>query len=231
MPDRVSPGRARAATVVLIAIMTWVSVGEAIAPAARMAKASGRPQGVPPAERQVFQSVIHLFDRFPIVALGETHWIQNERDFETALVQAPGFANAVNDVVMECGNARYQGVLDRYVAGEDVPYAEVQQVWRNTTQTGRCDSPDRAALIEAVRTINRRLPPERRIRILAGAPAGPCIQGAAAWSRRSMIARKRGSLRIEAKSGSCSIHSRFRNPASTARWSRSSARSALPTME
>jgi hypothetical protein len=28
----------------------------------------------------------------------------------------------------------YQDTLDRYIAGEDVPLAKVQLVWRNTTQ-------------------------------------------------------------------------------------------------
>jgi hypothetical protein len=33
----------------------------------------------------------------------------------------------VNDIVMEFGNARFQDVVDRYTAGENVPVAQVQR--------------------------------------------------------------------------------------------------------
>ena len=39
----------------------------------------------------------------------------------------------VNDIAVECGNRRYQDVLDRYIAGESVPEASVRRAWRDTT--------------------------------------------------------------------------------------------------
>ena len=50
------------------------------------------------------------------------------------LIRNPEFPQKVNDIVIEFGNPRYQGVLDRFVDGDDVPYAEVSKVWLDTTQ-------------------------------------------------------------------------------------------------
>ncbi len=62
------------------------------------------------------------------------HGIKDLDDFILAVIRTPAFLAKVNDIVVECGNSLYQPVLDRYIAGEDVPFAEVQKVWRNTTQ-------------------------------------------------------------------------------------------------
>jgi len=48
------------------------------------------------------------------------------------IVRRPDFSAKVNDIVVECGNALYQDVIDRYVAGQEVSRTELQQVWRNT---------------------------------------------------------------------------------------------------
>ena len=53
--------------------------------------------------------------------LGEIHESRQEHELLRKLIVAPGFADKVNDIVVEFGNSRYQGVADRYVAGENVP--------------------------------------------------------------------------------------------------------------
>ena len=55
-------------------------------------------------------------------------------DFILSLNRNPAFSDKVNDIEVECGNSLYQPTLDRYIAGEDVPFTEVRKVWRNTTQ-------------------------------------------------------------------------------------------------
>ena len=55
-------------------------------------------------------------------------------DFILSLIRDPAFPAKVSDIEVECGNSLYQPVLDRYIAGEDVPFTEVRKVWRNTTQ-------------------------------------------------------------------------------------------------
>jgi hypothetical protein len=74
----------------------------------------------------------------------------------------------VNDIVIEFGSRLSQPILDRYINGEDVSPAELQQVWRNTTKVFAFESPIYAQLLAAIREVNRGLPPAHRIRVLAG---------------------------------------------------------------
>jgi len=74
----------------------------------------------------------------------------------------------VNDIEVECGNSLYQPILDRYIAGQDVPFTEVRKVWRNTTQPMCGMSGFFEQFFPLVRALNRKLPPARRLRVLAG---------------------------------------------------------------
>jgi hypothetical protein len=56
----------------------------------------------------------------------------------------------------------------RYIAGEDVPFTEVREVWRNTTQPMCGASGFFEQLFPLVRAINQRLPAGKRLRVLAG---------------------------------------------------------------
>jgi hypothetical protein len=59
-------------------------------------------------------------------------------------------------------------MLDRYIAGENVPFSEVQKVWRKTGQPANGASAFVEQFFPLVRALNRKLPPERRLRVLAG---------------------------------------------------------------
>ena len=55
-------------------------------------------------------------------------------------VADPRFADAVNDIVIEVANARYQEAMDRYIRGDQIPIEAVRPAWQNTTvpnQIGR----------------------------------------------------------------------------------------------
>jgi len=112
-------------------------------------------------------AIFDAFDKYPVVALGMSHWQKDLSDFSLTLLRDPRFAQKVGIVVIEAGNALYQPTLDRYIAGEDVPFEQVKLVWLNTTQPGRADSTD---LVRTVREVNLKLPPSQRIRVLAGDP-------------------------------------------------------------
>jgi hypothetical protein len=128
------------------------------------------PSGPSPRPVNGVDAVIAAFARVPIVALGVSHTDEDD-EFAVAVVRDPRFAKTVRNVVIECGNSLYQPVLDRYIAGEDVPIAQLQLVWRNTTQVyGPCTDPHHKDLLDAVRDVNRTLPADRRIRVLAGDP-------------------------------------------------------------
>ncbi len=49
-------------------------------------------------------------------------------------------------------------MLDRYIAGDDIPLSEVRPTWRNTTQTMCGTSAFYEELFPLVRRINQRLP-------------------------------------------------------------------------
>ena len=116
-------------------------------------------------------SLISAFDQVDIVALGEDHGEKLDSDVRMALVRHPDFAKKARFIVVECASTAQQPTLDRYIRGEDVPIAELERVWKTTTDRfGVCDSPVYAGFLAAVRDVNRKLPAEARIRVLAGDP-------------------------------------------------------------
>src|SRR6185503_11122203 len=126
------------------------------------------PQPLP-----AMKAIIAIFERFPLVGIADLHGLQQNHDFIANLVRDPDFPNKVNDIVVEFGNAKYQDVIDRYTNGDDVPIAELRQVWRNTIGAGNnpsTDAPIYPRFFATVREVNRKLPPPRRLRVLLGDP-------------------------------------------------------------
>lgn len=120
----------------------------------------------------VVVSLLSAFDHADVLALGESHQSPLESELRIRLVRNPEFAKKVRFIVVEFASTAQQSVLDRYVVdGEDVPREKLQQVWQNTTQTnGVWDSPIYADFFAAVRQVNKKLPADSRIRVLAGDP-------------------------------------------------------------
>jgi hypothetical protein len=122
----------------------------------------------------IVQSLISVFDQADVVALGERHGEKLDSDLRIALVRHPDFAKKVRFVVVEFGSTTSQPILDRYIRGENVPTAELERVWKTTTQgpNGLGDDPIYAEFFAAVRDVNSKLPVNARIRVLGGDP-GP----------------------------------------------------------
>ena len=116
--------------------------------------------------------ITSAFSKYPLVAFSEPrHGASGTREFLASLIRQPGFAGKVNDIVVECGNARYQAVMDRYIAGEAVPRDDLKRVWENTTMaTGMWLAPMYEAVLSDIRSVNRTLPPELRFRVVLGDP-------------------------------------------------------------
>jgi hypothetical protein len=123
-----------------------------------------------PIPSDAIEEIVKAFDKFPIVGLGESHGLQEEADFIARLIRHPAFSAKVNDIVVEFGNALYQDVIDRYIAGKEVSPAELRQVWRNTTQFFVWDAPIYEQFFANIRAINQSLPVSRRLRVLLGDP-------------------------------------------------------------
>ena len=102
-----------------------------------------------------------------LVALGERHWAWEDSDFRIKLIRDGAFVQTATDIVVEFANPLHQSPLDRFVNGEDVPPADLQRIWQDTTQPGAWDSPVYEDFFRAVRQVNTSLAPERRLRVLA----------------------------------------------------------------
>ena len=123
-----------------------------------------------PTQEAAVRGILSAFDKYEIVAMPEDHGVKDLDDFILTLIRDPGFSEKVNDIAVECGNSLYQPLLDRYIAGEDVPYTEVRKVWRNTTQPTCGMSGFFEQFFPLVRAINRKLTPATRLRVLACDP-------------------------------------------------------------
>jgi len=126
--------------------------------------ASASPDSSQPRDGR--QALLSAFDSHRIVALASPV----VGSFAFDLIADRRFPDKADDIVVECGNAFYQPVLDRYIAGEDVPIAEVRHVWRDTPLPSCGYSSFYETLFPLVRRINERLPAAKKVRVLAGDP-------------------------------------------------------------
>jgi hypothetical protein len=113
-------------------------------------------------------AIVDAFRAHDLVALSDAHGNAQAQAFLRKLVADPRFADAVNDIVFESGNSRYQDLVDRFVGGDDAPAASLRQVWQNTTIAN--EIPVDAGFFEAVRAVNASRPSARRLRVLLGDP-------------------------------------------------------------
>ena len=115
--------------------------------------------------------ILEAFTTYPLVALGEAHWLQQEADFVTRLLQHPDFPGTVKNIVVEFGNAYYQSVIDRFIAGKSITETELRRVWRNVGGAGHAfESPIYAQFFHTVRALNQRLPGSGQLRVWLGDP-------------------------------------------------------------
>jgi hypothetical protein len=113
-------------------------------------------------------AIIEAFRTHDIVALGDAHGNVQSQEFVRRLVQHPGFADVVDDIVVEFGNARYQPLMDRYIRGDDIPFDSVRLAWRNTTIAN--EIPVDEEFFRTVRRVNTTRDSRRQLRVLLGDP-------------------------------------------------------------
>ena len=135
----------------------------------------GQPRNVPlPDETagvgNIYRTLISAFDKVDIVALGEVHGRKLDSDLGIGLIRDPDFPEKVHLIVVEFASTSEQQTLDRYIQGDKVSVAELERVWKTTTQQGVWDSPIYAEFFAAVREVNAKLPVSSRIRVLGGDP-------------------------------------------------------------
>ena len=121
-----------------------------------------------PQPREPISGVMEAFKTHELVAISDPHGNAQTQTFLRALVGDPRFADAVNDIVVEVGSARYQDLMDRYVRGESVSLEQVRPAWQNTTVPNQIWADE--TLFASIRAINATRPPQRRLRVLLGDP-------------------------------------------------------------
>lgn len=115
------------------------------------------------------QGIVNAFQLHPVVVIGEwKHGIRQMGDFYVQLVNDPSFQQTVRLIVIEFASQNNQFLLDRYIAGEDIPVEQVRHIWRDTTKVAAWEFPIYSEWLAAIREVNRKLPPDRRFRVLAG---------------------------------------------------------------
>ena len=105
------------------------------------------------------------------MGLSDDHGLAQEEDFYVSLIRDPRFAREVGNVVVEFGNASQQQTIDRYVKGEDLPYAELRKVWGDTSYVGWFPTVTALGYLNfyaAVRAVNAKLPVGARIHVWLG---------------------------------------------------------------
>jgi hypothetical protein len=133
-------------------------------------QATSKPVTADATPQPAVSAILSAFDKYEVVAMPQGHGMQDLNDFIFSLIRNPAFSEKVNDIVFESGNSLYQPILDRYIAGEDVPFTEVQKVWRKMGQPAAGASAFVEQFYPLVRALNQKLPPQRRLRVLAGDP-------------------------------------------------------------
>lgn len=134
------------------------------------AQSSSPAKPADPVPEPAISAILAAFDKYEVVAMPQDHGMQDLDDFVFSLIRNPAFSEKVNDIVFESGNSLYQPILDRYIAGEDVPFTEVQKVWRKMGQPAAGASAFVEQFYPLVRALNQKLPVQRRLRVLAGDP-------------------------------------------------------------
>jgi hypothetical protein len=129
-----------------------------------------------PVTHPAIDGILAAFQTHSLVGMhniegGDDHDLAQQQDFYAALVRDPRFAQDVGNVVVEFGDAIHQGVIDRYVNGEDVPYVELRKVWTDTVGgTVPRLNLGYVNFFAQVRAINSSLPVDQRIHVWLGEP-------------------------------------------------------------
>jgi len=79
--------------------------------------------------------ILKGFEKFDIVAIGETHGIKEVTDFYIELISNENFRKNVDAIVFELANSLYQEDLDNYILGTTNDTLTIKNVWRNHTSS------------------------------------------------------------------------------------------------
>ena len=140
-------------------LLVVLAISETTGTAAQ--RSAARPQ-------EPIGAIVEAFRTHDLVAVSDPHGNLQTQMFLRTLIADPRFAVAVNDIVVEVGNSRYQDVMDRYIRGEQISIEAVRPAWQNTTVANQIWADE--VLFESIRKANASRPKERQLRVLLGDP-------------------------------------------------------------
>ena len=115
--------------------------------------------------------IVEAFRTHQVVTLPGGHGSKPAHDLLLTILRDPRIQGTLTDIVVEFGTSRYQDVIDRFIRGDDIPFATLKHAWQDTTIPGVTnDGPYVEDFYRAVRAINSGLPNEKRFRVLGGDP-------------------------------------------------------------
>lgn len=141
-----------------------------------VAALSGAPSalraGVAEGDRQqaAITALAREFDHHPLILIGELHRSREIHGFLQQLLATPAFICRADAVVVESGNARFQPMVDAYVAGADVPADELRHAWQDTAVPLTWNAPMYRRVFDQVREINRTSRCPHPLRLLLADP-------------------------------------------------------------
>jgi hypothetical protein len=115
--------------------------------------------------------IVAAFKQHSVVVIGGDYSIYQAASFYIQLVRDPEFQNTVQDIAVEFANRENQSLLDRYIAGEDLPARDLRRIWLDAAKLASWESPMYAQWLAAIREVNKQRPATGRLRVLAGDPA------------------------------------------------------------
>ncbi|NQV72711.1 hypothetical protein HQ496_06285 [bacterium] len=113
-------------------------------------------------------SILKAIEENRVVALGENHGHAELHDLILKTLATQRASEALDDIVVEWGNSLYQPTIDRYLAGDSVPWDSVALAWRNAVVSPNTvwDSEVYANFFKGVREINSRAGRDKKFRVL-----------------------------------------------------------------
>jgi len=144
-----------------------------LAVVAAMTAPAGRPQrseSAQPLPQPAVAAIVRAFNDHRLVAIGEMHRNEQIHELVRSVLHDPRFLPNGGDIVVEFGNARYQGLIDRFITGEDIPSEELVHVWRETVNILVWDAPVYEQFFRTVQAVNRTRESAHRLRVVLADP-------------------------------------------------------------
>ncbi len=136
---------------------------------ASSASALQNAEPIDPKPQPATAAILAAYDQYDIVGTDAAHGDEVLDDYLLTLIESPHLRERIDDIVVECGNRAYQGVLDRYIAGGEVSTDSGMAALR-TTALGMCGlSRFYERLFPLVRQLNQATP-NHRVRLLVTEP-------------------------------------------------------------